>query len=206
MKAERKGRLRIASFRELVGYLKEDYATNNNSRQIWTFWTAGFQALAVYRISVWCVTLKPRIVRAPVRLVCWFLAFFVRNFFGVELPTSARIGRRMRIAHQHGIVLHTMAEIGDDCTLRQGVTIGIAGRSPFPPRLGDRVSLGAGAVVAGDIVIGDDVSIGPNAVVMTDVPSNSVVLPPQPTIRMRSPRPKHEADASGVVDAHGEAV
>ena len=66
------------------------------------------------------------ILRAPLRLAVGFLSFFVRNFYGIELYPTARIGRRFGIAHQHGIVIHKRAVIGDDCLIRQGVTIGAA--------------------------------------------------------------------------------
>ena len=66
-----------------------------------------------------------------------FLSFIVRNVYGIELYPTARIGRRFCIAHQHGIVIHKLAMIGDDCLVRQGVTIGAGGirdDAARPPR------------------------------------------------------------------------
>jgi len=135
----------------------------------------------------------------PLRLAVGALAFFVRNFYGIELYPTARIGRRFRIAHQHGIVLAQQVVIGDDCLVRQGVTIGAAGlreEAARPPRLGDRVEVGAGAVLAGPITIGDDVRIGPNAVVMTDVPAGSIVTAPPSRIMTPPPRrPRRPSEA-----------
>jgi serine O-acetyltransferase len=175
-------RPRISSA-EFLSLLREDYATNRRSRLKWTFFTPGFQAIAVYRLGVWCNGIRPWILRAPIRLVAGFLSFFVRNFYGIEIYPTAQIGRRFGIVHQHGIVIHKLAVIGDDCLIRQGVTIGAAaGHRPGTPRLGNRVMVGAGAVIAGPISIGDHVSIGPNAVVMTNVPAGSTVTAPQSRI------------------------
>ena len=87
------------------------------------------------------------------RLSC-SLDLFVRNVYGIQLSPQTQIGRRLRIVHQHGIVIHKSAVIGDDCLIRHGVTIGAA-RGPGAPRLGDRVEVGAGAVLVGNIRIGD---------------------------------------------------
>ncbi len=118
---------------EFLSLLREDYATNRRSRLKWTFFTPGFQAIAVYRLGVWCNGLRPWILRAPIRLVAGFLSFFVRNFYGIELYPTAQIGRRFGIVHQHGIVIHKLAVIGDDCLIRQGVTIGAGGRCATAP-------------------------------------------------------------------------
>lgn len=127
----------------------------------------------------------------PVRLAVEAATFIVRNLYGIELYPTARIGRRLRIAHQHGIVIHPAAVIGDDCMIRHGVTIGAdgvrddGGRAPV---LGDRVKLGVGAVIAGPVRIGDDVTVGPNAVVMTNVPAGSIVTAPPSRIMTPPPR------------------
>lgn len=172
--------------------MREDHTANDRSRMVWTVWTPGFQALLAYRLGVWCNGIRPAALRAPARLAVGFLRFFVRNFYGIELYPTASIGRRLRIAHQHGIVIHPRAMIGDDCLIRQGVTIGATGgtrddRAP-PPRLGNRVQVGAGAVLAGPITIGDDVRIGPNCVVMTNVPAGSIVTAPPSRIMTPPPR------------------
>jgi len=208
--AGRRPRPRISTG-ELLGLLREDYATNRRSRMKWTFFTPGFQAIAVYRLGVWCNGLRPALLRAPTRLVIGFLAFLVRNFYGIELYPTAEIGRRFGIVHQHGIVIHKLAVIGDDCLVRQGVTIGAAGvrdDAALPPRLGDRVKIGAGAVLAGPITVGDDVTVGPNCVVMTNVPSGSIVTAPPSRIMTppprRAPRPPAQAAAPATAPAPTE--
>ena len=132
----------------------------------------------------------------------------IRNVYGIEIFISTRIGRRVLIAHQHGIILHANAVVGDDCVLRQGVSIGQArgtrGAPPPPaPKLGNRVDVGAGAVIMGDIVIGDGVSIGPNTVVMSNVPPNSIVTAPLSRIMPRPParKPAPPASAAPAVGA-----
>jgi serine O-acetyltransferase len=187
MMAERPARPTIASFRELRGYVREDYAAHS------AFWEPGFQAVLAYRLSLWCNGIRPWALRAPVRLLASFLMFVARNLYGIELSPRTRIGRRFTIAHQSGIVIHPRAVIGDDCLVRQGVTIGATGGSgeaSRPPVLGDRVHVGAGAVLAGPITIGDDVTIGPNAVVMTSVPAGSIVAAPPARIVAPPPRRK----------------
>lgn len=195
----------IASFEALRAHLREDYAANRGAHDVWTFWTPGFQAVAVYRLGVWAGGVRPRLLRAPLRWIIAFCAFFIRNFYGVELSPKTRIGRRFAIVHQHGIVIHPKAVIGDDCMVRQGVTIGAAGGASTarrPPRLGDRVKIGAGAVLAGPIAIGDDVTIGPNAVVMQNVPAGSIVSAPQSRIMSLPPRrPEPRPEAPGATKA-----
>jgi serine O-acetyltransferase len=182
---ERYAEPRIASFGELRGYIVEDYRTNKSR-----FWSAGFQALATYRLGVWVKSIRWRLLRFPVRLLHRFLNGFVRNFYGIELQPPTVVGRRLEIAHQHGIVIHPRAVIGDDCLIRQGVSLG--GLRPGPvsraPTLGDRVEVGAGAMIIGRIRIGDDVVIGPNAVVTTNVPAGSIVASPQSRIMTPPPR------------------
>ncbi len=197
------------SFRELKELLREDYATNDRSGLKWTFLTPAFQALLAYRLGVWCNGIGPAPLRLPVRLAVGALAFLVRNFYGIELYPTARIGRRFRIAHQHGIVLARQVVIGDDCLVRQGVTIGAAGsrdEAVRPPRLGNRVEVGAGAVLAGPISIGDDVRIGPNAVVMTDVPAGSIVTAPPSRIMTPPPRRPPRPPAEVPTEVRAEAA
>jgi serine O-acetyltransferase len=97
------------------------------------------------------------------------------------------------IGHQHGIVVHPGATIGDDCQIRHGCTIGAATDDGFwrqVPTLGSRVNVGAGAMIIGRVHVGDDVRIGPNAVVMTNIPAGSIVLAEAPRIiRPRAPEP-----------------
>jgi serine O-acetyltransferase len=120
------------------------------------------------------MTITPRVLRAPFSVLYKTLYRRVRNRYGIELPYSVKLGRRVIFEHQHGIVIHGDASIGDDCVIRHGVTLGNRRLDrPFDaPTLGRRVNVGAGAKILGKVVIGDDVTIGANAVVCCDIPAN----------------------------------
>ena len=184
MRARRKPR--IPSWAALRAYWREDYSANGRC-----FWRPGFQAVALYRFGVWVDGLSNRFLRFPLRRLYRLLYLAVRNLYGIELPSMARVGRRLHIAHQSGIVISGFCIIGDDCLIHQNVTIGSprGGMDEERPRLGDRVEIGAGAVVLGPVHIGHDSRIGPNTVVRESVPPWSKVLPPAPEIRPRSTRP-----------------
>lgn len=96
---------------------------------------------------------------------------------GVELPSETIIGHRFVIEHIGGIVISGDARIGDDCIIRNGVTIGLRNRGVRgSPQLGNRVDIGAGAKILGPIHIEDDCAIGANAVVLCDVPARSIAV------------------------------
>jgi len=142
-------------------------------------WTKpGFRAVAVYRFGVWRMTIENNFLRAPFSLLYRMLYRRVRNHYGIELPYSATIGRRFIIEHQSAIVVHGNCVIGDDCIIRQGVTLGNKNldRPYDAPTLGNRVNVGAGAKILGAVNIGDDASIGANAVVVRDVPAGAIAV------------------------------
>jgi serine acetyltransferase len=157
----------------LLKQIAEDYRTHGRD---WT--RPGFQAVAVHRFGNWRMGIGPKLVRAPFSLLYRTLYTGVRNLYGIELPYSARVGRRVVIEHQHGIVVHGNAVIGNDCILRQGVTLGNRSlkRPSEAPRLGDNVNVGAGAKILGAVSIGDGAQIGANAVVRCDVPPHSLAF------------------------------
>ena len=157
----------------LLGQILEDWASHDRD---WT--RPGFQALAVHRFGNWRMSVRPRVLRAPLGAVYRALYRGVRNFYGIELPYTARIGRRVVFEHQGGVVIHGHAEIGDDCIIRQGVTIGSRSLDrPFDaPTIGNRVNVGAGAKILGAVQIGDDVQVGANAVVRCDVPAGALAV------------------------------
>lgn len=97
---------------------------------------------------------------------------------GIEIHPGATIGRRFFIDHGMGVVIGETAEIGDDCTLYHGVTLGGTSwqKEKRHPTLGNNVVVGAGAKVLGPIHIGDGARIGSNSVVVKDVPDNATVV------------------------------
>jgi serine O-acetyltransferase len=176
----------------LVALWREDLARH---RGRWSL--PGFQALAVYRFGVWART-APGIGGKVARRLHRGLFVFVRNFYGIELHAEARIGRRLLLGHQHGIVISPYAVIGDDCVLRHNVTLGDGARSweNEAPRLGRHVRVGPGAVIIGNVFIGDEVQIGPNALVTTDVPEGAVVFEKPTRILQLSKRPPADVDVT----------
>lgn len=157
----------------LLQLLREDWEAHGRD---WT--RPGFRALAIHRFGNWRMGVKPKLARAPLSVIYRTLYGFARNVYGIELPYSAKVGRRVVIEHQGDIVVHGSSVIGDECIIRQGVTLGNRRLDrPFDaPHLGKGVNVGAGAKVLGAVEIGDFASIGANAVVCTDVASNATVV------------------------------
>jgi serine O-acetyltransferase len=152
--------------------LREDWRTHDRqlSRQ-------GLWAMAVYRFGRWRYQIRWRWLRVPFSALYKALRLFSEILTGIELPSEATVGRRFRIEHFGGIIISGDAVFGDDCTIRNGVTVGLrhAGQRGSPV-IGNRVDIGAGAKILGAIQIGDDVAIGANAVVLVDVPANSIAV------------------------------
>ena len=137
----------------------------------------GFWVMVLYRFGRWRYGIRSRVVRVPFSFAYKFLKFFADMLLGIDLPCEATLGRRFVIEHIGGIVISGDAVIGDDCIVRQGVTVGLRNRGVRgSPRIGNRVDIGAGAKLLGPIEIGDDVAIGANAVVLCDVPANSIAV------------------------------
>jgi serine O-acetyltransferase len=155
----------------LLSQIKQDWIAHQRD---WT--RPGFRAIAVHRFGVWRMNVNPKILRAPLSVLYRALFRHCRNIYGIELPYTAKIGQRVIFEHQHGIVIHGNAVIGDDCIIRQGVTLGnkTLDRPYDAPTLGNRVNIGAGAKILGAVSIGDNSSIGANAVVLKDVPANAI--------------------------------
>ena len=142
-------------------------------------WTKpGFRAVAVHRFGQWRMNIRPKLLRAPFSILYRMLYRRCRNVYGVELPYTVRLGRRVVFEHQGGIVIHGQTQIGDGSIIRQGVTIGIKSLDDLAaaPRLGRDVNVGAGAVILGDVTIGDGAWIGANAVVLKDVPAGATAV------------------------------
>ena len=113
---------------------------------------------------------------------CFFLARLIsqltRFFTGIEIHPGATLGHSVFIDHGSGIVIGETAEVGDGCTLYQGVTLGGTGKDKGKrhPTLGDNVMVGAGAKVLGPINIGNNVKVAANAVVLKDIPDNCTAV------------------------------
>jgi serine O-acetyltransferase len=163
--------------------IREDWRTHGRqlSRQ-------GLWSLAVYRYGRWRYTIRWKWLRMPFSFIYKVLKPVSEVLTGIELPCEATLGRRFRIDHFGGIVISGDAVFGDDCVIRNGVTVGLKHEGQrASPVLGNRVDIGAGAKVLGAIHIGDDVLIGANAVVLTDVPSNCIAVGVPARVLRRNP-------------------
>jgi serine O-acetyltransferase len=154
--------------------------------------------------AVWGHRLAHRLWQEPAyRLPARLLSQLIRARTGVEIHPGATIGRRFFIDHGMGVVIGETAIVGDDVMIYHQVTLG--GRSlsrvKRHPTVGDRVTIGAGARVLGDITIGDDVQIGANSVVTKDVPAGSVAVGIPAQIRQPIPglSPEELLDASPAI-------
>ncbi|PKH85168.1 serine O-acetyltransferase [Colwellia sp. Bg11-28] len=157
----------------LIEKIKNDWINHGKD---WT--KPGFRALAYHRFGNWRMTVKPKILRAPLSIIYRFLYRRARNLYGIELPYDAQIGQGVIIEHQHGIVVHGNSVIGDNCTIRQGVTIGnrYMNKPTEAPIIGNNVNIGAGAKLLGNITIGDNANIGANAVVIHNVAQDTLYV------------------------------
>jgi serine O-acetyltransferase len=101
-----------------------------------------------------------------------------RDKYGIDIPSSTRIGAGLHILHFGEIVVHQNAIIGNNFGIAQGVTIGVSNRGERrgTPTVGDNVVIAPGAKVFGNIRIGNNVAVGANCVVTKDIPDNAVVV------------------------------
>jgi len=152
--------------------IREDFRAHDCDLSRQGFWT-----MCVYRFGRWRYTIRWRPLRMPFSFLYKLLKVLAEILTGIELPCEVTLGRRFVIDHFGGIIVSGDAVFGDDCRIRNGVTVGLRHTEQRgSPVIGTRVDIGAGAKVLGPIHIGDDVAIGANAVVITDVPSNSIAV------------------------------
>lgn len=157
--------------------IKEDIASvfdrDPAARNTWEVLTCypGFHALAWHRVN-------HKLWNAKFRWLARVLSHFVRWITGIEIHPGARIGRRVFIDHGMGVVIGETAEIGDDCTLYHGVTLGGTSwnKGKRHPTLGNNVVVGAGAKILGPILIGEGAKVGSNAVVVKEVPPGATAV------------------------------
>lgn len=168
-------------FENLFANLREDWNTYERDP-----FRPGMWVMLVYRFGRWRYSIPWRFARMPFSLLYKLAFAAVVVISGAEVPCEAQLGRRVRIDHPQGLVISGDARLGDDVVLRNGVTIGLrhTGKRGSPV-IGDRVDIGAGAKVLGEIHVGDDSVIGANAVVLTDVPDGSVAVGIPAKIRAR---------------------
>jgi serine O-acetyltransferase len=170
---------RLARRFPVVDVIREDLQVNDG------IWQPGGQAVVCHRLVNWVRSEEaPRVLRRPVGLLGRVGLYVSRVVYGIELPAEVTLGRRVKVAHQSGIVIHGAAVIDDDVLIRQNVTIGLRGdddegQPSAAPHIGKGVTLGAGAVVVGPIEVREGSWVGANAVVTQDVPAGGKAVAPR---------------------------
>jgi serine O-acetyltransferase len=159
--------------------------------------------------AIWAHRVSHRLWGGGFKLLARWISQIMRGLTGIEIHPGATIGHRFFIDHGMGVVIGETAEVGDNVTLFHGVTLGGTSSQKVKrhPTLGDRVVIGAGAKVLGDIMIGEGSRIGANAVVVKSAPPNSVIVGVPGQVLLRS----HESarvdlDHNLLPDTIGETV
>ena len=154
---------------------------------------AGVHAILYYRLAHW-------LHRHGLKFLARFLSQWARFWTGIEIHPGAKIGRRFVIDHGMGIVIGETAEIGDDCLIYHGVTLGGTGKDQGKrhPTLGNNVLVSTGAKVLGPFKVGDNSRIAANAVVLSEIPPNATAVGvPARVVRIAGEKVDY---ASSVVD------
>jgi serine O-acetyltransferase len=171
--------LGLATMRRIAREIRRDVAAARDrdpaaagvsSLEILTSWP-GVHALLVHRVA-------HALQAAGVPILPRLLGMFTRSVTNIEIHPAAQIGQGLFIDHGTGVVIGETAEIGDDVTLYQGVTLGGTGFATGKrhPTVQDNVTIGSGAKLLGPITVGHGAKIGANSVVITDVPPNTTVV------------------------------
>ena len=131
----------------------------------------GFHSMLFYRVAHWLWSRNWLVLGR-------FVSHLGRLMTGIEIHPGAKIGRRLFIDHGMGVVIGETAEIGDDVTLYQGVTLGGTSlhHGKRHPTLSDGVIVGSGAQILGGFTVGKDARVGANAVVLAEVPAGATVV------------------------------
>ncbi len=149
------------------------FARDPAARSVWEVLTCypGFHALQLHRIS-------HRLWGWGFKWLARLLSHVTRFLTGIEIHPGATVGRRVFIDHGMGVVIGETAEIGDDCTLYHGVTLGGVSwnQGKRHPTLGKGVVVGAGAKILGPFIVGDGAKVGSNSVVVKAVPAGATVV------------------------------
>lgn len=154
---------------DLNTVLKKDPAARNRLEVFLTY--SGFHAIRMYRFAHF-------MYRHNYKLVARMVSQFARFLTGIEIHPAAKIGSGVFIDHGAGVVIGETAEVGDDCTIYQGVTLGGTGKDKGKrhPTLEKGVMVAAGAKILGPFTVGKHAKIGAGSVVLKEVPANATVV------------------------------
>ena len=177
--------------RELIAaYKARDPAARSTAEILLLY--PGIRAMRSHRRAHWCYTHGHK-------LLARWISQASRRRTGIEIHPGATIGKRLVIDHGMGIVIGETAEIGDDCLIFHGVTLGGTGKEigKRHPTIGNNVLIGTGAKVLGPFRVGDNSRIAANSVVLSEVPDNSTAVGvPAKIVRIDG----HKVDYVGNVD------
>lgn len=160
----------MGQFREEIESVKRrDPAARNAFEIVLTY--SGLHAVLAYRAAH---ALYQKKLYTPARMISQTARFFT----GIEIHPGAKIGKGFFIDHGMGVVIGETAEIGDNCLIYQGVTLGGTGKDKGKrhPTLGNNVMVGSGARVLGPFKVGDNAKIAANAVVLSEIPPDSTAV------------------------------
>lgn len=153
----------------LEAYQRRDPAARSKLEVLLLY--QGVHAILFHRVAHW-------FYRHNIMFVARWISQFSRFMTGIEIHPGAQIGRRLVIDHGMGIVIGETAEIGDDCLIYHGVTLGGTGKDQGKrhPTIGNNVLISCGAKVLGPFKVGDNARIAANAVVLTEVPEDATAV------------------------------
>ncbi len=171
----------------LEAYQKRDPAARSKLEIFLLY--PGIHATIYHRMAHWCY-------RNKLKFLARVISQWSRFWTGIEIHPGARIGRRLVIDHGMGIVIGETAEIGDDCLIYHGVTLGGTGKDQGKrhPTIGNNVLVSTGAKVLGPFKVGDNARIAANAVVLSEVPDNATAVGIPAQIVRIDGRSTHYAD------------
>jgi serine O-acetyltransferase len=159
----------IRSYKDEIQSIKDRDPAATSTLEILTY--SGLHAVAMYRVAHWFYLKNFKFIARVISQTARFLT-------GIEIHPGAKIGKGLLIDHGAGVVIGETAEIGDNCLLYQGCTLGGTGKDQGKrhPTLGNNVMVGCGAKVLGPFKVGDNSKIAANAVVLESVPPNCTAV------------------------------
>lgn len=172
---------------ELDATMERDPAARSRAEVYFLY--AGFKAVRSYRRANW-------FFKRGHKFIARWISQRARRRTGIEIHPGATIGKGLFIDHGMGVVIGETTEIGDGCTLYQGVTLGGTGKEcgKRHPTLGNNVLVGAGAKVLGPFRVGDNARVAAGAVVLSEVPDNATAVGvPARIVRVNGEKVEHES-------------
>jgi serine O-acetyltransferase len=184
--------------REDIDSIIERDPAARNSWEVLTCYP-GLHAIVMHRWANWCW-------RNDMKWLGRFISQVARGLTGIEIHPGATVGRRVFIDHGMGVVVGETAEIGDDCTIYQGVTLGgtsLSKGAKRHPTLERGVIIGAGAKVLGGFTVGEGAKVGSNAVVVKEVPPGATAVGNPAHIVHKEEQKRREEAAARMFAAYG---